>query len=91
MFSTLFSGLRVLAIILEKPHNRSLADAILSASGGPLKRLFLGILLRARFAPRAHKIPAIPLRAFDLPAYDDALEGLHRLRSCSPSSKGEST
>jgi hypothetical protein len=32
-----------------------------------------------------NKIPAIPRCAFDFPAFDDALEGLHRLRSCSPS------
>jgi hypothetical protein len=27
----------------------------------------------------------MPLRAFDIPAFEDALGGLHRLRSCSPS------
>ena len=32
-----------------------------------------------------NKIPATPLRAFDIPAFKDALGGLHRLRSCSPS------
>jgi hypothetical protein len=45
------------------------------------------------FALHAHrcadgKIPAIPLRAFDIPASGDALCFLHRLRSCSLSTKG---
>jgi hypothetical protein len=34
------------------------------------------------------KIPAIPLRAFDSPASKGALSYLHRLRSCSPNTKG---
>jgi hypothetical protein len=34
------------------------------------------------------KIPAIPLRAFDIPASEDALGNLHRPRSCSLSTKG---
>jgi hypothetical protein len=37
------------------------------------------------------KIPAIPLRklrAFDMPASEDALGFLHRLQSCSPNTKG---
>jgi hypothetical protein len=37
------------------------------------------------------KIPAIPLRAFDSPASEDALHGMHRLRSCSPLSTKENT
>jgi hypothetical protein len=45
------------------------------------------------FALHAHryangKIPAIPLRAFDIPASEDALGNLHRPRSCSLSTKG---
>jgi len=35
------------------------------------------------------KIPAIPLRAFDIPASWDALGLLHRLRSCSPNTRGD--
>ena len=47
----------------------SLADATSSAPAVQVKRWLLGILLRARFAPRADKIPAMPpLGAFDLPA-----------------------
>jgi hypothetical protein len=34
------------------------------------------------------KIPAIPLRAFDSPAFWDARWSLHRLQSCSPKTKG---
>ena len=79
----------VLAFVFQEPHSRSLADANPSASGVPVKRWCLGILLRARFAPRADKIPAIPLRAFDIPAFHDALGCLHRLRPCSPSTKGK--
>jgi len=46
----------------------SLADANPSAPRVPVKRLVLGILLRARYAPRADKIPAILLRTLDLSA-----------------------
>jgi hypothetical protein len=34
-----------------------------------------------------NKIPAIPLRALDIPAFERVRRFLHRLRSCSPSTK----
>src|SRR5260370_36764501 len=43
-------------------------NATLSAPTVPVKRWFLGILLRARYTPRADKIPTILLRTFDMHA-----------------------
>jgi hypothetical protein len=78
----------VLAFVFQEPHDRSLSDANPSASGVPVKRWFLGILVACSLRSSRNKIPAIPLRAFDIPAFENALRGMHRLRSCGPNTKG---
>jgi hypothetical protein len=45
----------------------TLNDANPSAPAVPVQRWLLGILLRARCAPRLNKLPAMPLRALDRP------------------------
>jgi len=67
----------------------ALADANPRASGGPVQRWLLGILIACSLRSSRNKIPAMPLRALDIPASGDAQGGLHRLRSCSPSTKGK--
>ena len=68
-----------------------LSDARLARAAGPVQRGFLGILLRSGSLPITQtKFLRYPQEAaLDMPRLFRVQEPVHRLRSCSPSTKGK--
>jgi hypothetical protein len=77
-----------IAFRFNGPHNRNLIRCKFWRTRRACQKVGSRNFSLPRHRYADGKIPAIPLRAFDIPASRDALWTLHRLQSCSPNTKG---